>query len=470
MSGPATAGLGITLAFVLWLPAPAPRCGGGTEFVARQALNATTTGIATVDVSADGRYVAFVSLVRLAAADDNVVDDVYVLDRETRRVTLESVAADGRASDGSSVHPRLSGDGRFVVYATVGTRLLGMKGDLGQQIVRRDRLTGISIVVSRTGAGRPANGWSTQPDISHDGRYVVFESTATDLVGGADANGSGTDVYLFDAVDGSTRRISVTTAGGQPGAGDSYSPAIDAAGRRVAFTSTAPLEGAAATAAGRGLRHVFLRDLATRQTHRVSATRDGRAANGASYYPAISADGRRVAFVSSATDLEGALRRAPHEQVYLYDVEARRLRLVTRSASGGLADGGSRHPALNADGRYLVVGSDASNLHCAADCEGRADLNLVSDIYRLDTVAGVAERVSGAGLTGGAWWTASTGAAIDGSGRVVAFSSRQATDEDDLDHDDDVFVEVLPGPGGSMADMPDPPCVVAEYRPDGRLR
>jgi Tol biopolymer transport system component len=425
----------------------AAECEAPRELVARQNLRSTTTGLATVDVSGDGRYVAFVSLARLSPADDNVIDDIYVLDRSTGRVSLESVADDGRAWNGSSVHPRLSADGRFVVYATISQRLLGTRDEHGPQILRRDRTAGTTTLVSRTAAGLPGNGWSGHPDISGDGRYVVFESSATDLAAGPDANGTGTDIYVFDAVDRSIRRVSLTTAGVQPPAGESHSPAIDASGQHVVFTSTAPLDGVGVPERGRALHQVFLRDLAAGETRRLSAARQGRLPNGASYYPAISADGRVVAFISTATDLDERRRAGRHPGLHLYEVATARLRLALQSATGGPVDGWAKHPALSADGRFVVFGTDASNLLCAADCrEDQADLNLVSDIYRLDTVTGSTERVSGGARAHGPWWTTSTGAAIDGSGRVVAFSSRQPTDEDDLDHDDDAFVEVLSGP------------------------
>ena len=109
-------------------------------------------------------------------------------------------------------------------------------------MLRRDRTTGVTTLVSRTPAGAPGNGWSGVPDISDDGRFVVFESHATDLVAGPDGNGGGSDIYLFDAADGGLRRISVTTAGEQLANGQSATPAISGTGRVVAFSSTAPLD------------------------------------------------------------------------------------------------------------------------------------------------------------------------------------------------------------------------------------
>ena len=310
-------------------------------------------------------------------------------------------------------------------------------------MLRRDRTTGITTLVSQTPAGAPGNGWSGVPDISDDGRFVVFESHATDLVAGPDSNGGGSDIYLFDAADGGVRRVSVTTAGEQPATGQSATPAISGTGRVVAFSSTAPLDAPPGRPARQvDRRSVFVRDLTDGVTRRISASRDRDGPNGESYYPAISGDGHRVAFVSTATNLDDDARARRQENIYLHDDRMPRLTLLSRSASGGAADGVSRYPAVSADGRYVLFSSDASNLHCTDRCGPATDLNLVMDVYRLDTVTGIAERVSGGPLARDPWWNASWGVASDGTGRVVAFSSREPIDDADLDHDDDL---VRPG-------------------------
>lgn len=430
----------------------------GTRIV-RQMLGGPPSGIASADVSADGRFVAFVSLARLIPADANNLEDVYVLDRATGRLTLESVTAGERTADGSSGHPRLSGNGRVVVFSSVASNLAGASMDgTGTQVLRRDRATGTTILVSRTPAGAPGQGWSGNPDVSEDGRFVVFESAAADLVPGVDANGTGRDVYLFDASEGTVRRVSLDAGGRQPATGESSAPAISGSGRVVAFASTAPLGPDQSAATGTLQREVFARDLATGNVRRLSATRGGGVSNAASYYPAIDGDGRRVAFVSKATDLDDDVRATRLEHVYLYDAAAPRLRLLSRSASGGAADGNSRHPAISADGRYVIFSSDASNLACAERCGRPADVNLVSDVYRADTATGLVDRISGGGSAREAWWAGSSGPATDRTGRIVAYSSRQPVNEADLDHDDDLYVETLPAADQAGA----APCAPAE--------
>ena len=427
----------------LWLQRPEPRCEDTSVHVARQRLSGASTGPATADLSTDGRVVAFISLAQLTPDDVNTVDDVYVFDRTTSRFALESVAPGG-AADGSSQQPRVSGDGRVLVFATVASNIVGAGVvAVGAQVVRRDRATRSTTLVSHTPGGGPGNGWSGHADISDDGRFVVFESRATNLVPGHDANAGGSDVYLFDAHDGSLRRVSQTDAGEQSATGQSSTPALSGTGRFVAFSSTAPLDGPARARTEAPIRDVFRRDLTTGALTRISATQSGGVPNGPSYHPAISGDGRQVVFVSTATNLQGAVGSARPEQLYFYEADTGRLRLLSRSAAGRAGDGDSRFPAISGDGRYVVFSSAASNLRCAAGCQdGRAetsDVNLVSDVYRVDTLTGAVDRISGD--SEGPWWRVSTGAAVDGTGHVVAFSSRQPIDDADLEDDDDLFVK-----------------------------
>jgi Tol biopolymer transport system component len=438
-------------------------CEAPGTHVARQALGGSVTGAASVDVSGDGRVVAFVSLRRLTAADVNTVDDIYTLDRTTGAVTLESVAASG-PGNGSSQQPRISADGRVVVFSSMASHVIGA-ATAASQVMRRDRATGTTTLVSHTPAGRPGNGWSGQADISGDGRYVVFESQATDLVAGPDANHGGSDIYRYDATDGAVRRISLTDAGVQSASGQSGTPAIDTAGRFVVFTSTALLDGPARARPDDPIRSVFRRDLVTGDMRRLSAARGGGVPDGASYHPAISGDGRRTVFVSVATNLAGGAGRTRRQQLYLHDADTGLLRHLSRSAAGGGADGASRHPAVSGDGRFVVFSSDASDLPCADRCGPFADLNLVSDVYRLDVATGAVDRVSGGAGSREAWWTASGGAAIDGPGRVVAFSSRQPVDEADLEDDDDLFVAVLPATGDAGRATVNRPCGPVPLRP-----
>ena len=207
------------------------------RMVLRQGWPQAPSGIPAGAVSGDGRHVAFVSAARLLPADTNVLDDIYILDRESQRLTLATVSYSGAASDGTALNPQLNADGRYLAFNSRATVLTGApdRNEVDDVFVR-DGVTGITTRVS-VGHGRlDGNGRSAYPAISGDGRSVVFESDATDLVPGDDANGTGSDVYLADLATGGLTRIGVDEAGRQ--FARAFAPRISGNGRFVAFAAT----------------------------------------------------------------------------------------------------------------------------------------------------------------------------------------------------------------------------------------
>jgi Tol biopolymer transport system component len=188
-------------------------------------------------LSADGRYVAFYSYVPdLVAGDDNDTSDVFVHDRQTAQTTCVSVAPDGMPGDGRSYGPSISADGRYVAFESDATNLVA--GDTNGQfdVFIHDRQTGETTRVSVASDGTEGDLWSSFASISTTGRYVAFDSPATNLVAG-DTNGEG-DVFVHDRQTGETRRASVASDGTQ-GDDRSYAPSISAFGDYVAFHSHA---------------------------------------------------------------------------------------------------------------------------------------------------------------------------------------------------------------------------------------
>jgi Tol biopolymer transport system component len=403
-------------------------------------------------VSADGRYIAFVSYAPLAPADTNRRGDVYVLDRSDGHVTLESLMPAGDLSASDSGHPRISADGRFLVYES----LLAAHPPRSE-IVLRDRLYGNVTIVSAGLRGEPADGISSAPEISRDGRVIVFSSAATNLVGGRDANGRRDDVYAFDVRGGNVTRISVDNEGVQPASGASVAPSVSGDGRYVAFASSATFDGSAMTTGtgfppGRPVFEVYVRDRERNVTSPVSRA-GGRRPDGASWTPAMSADGRYVAFVSNATNLTpGDRNRSP--DVFLANLRDGSIELISRGVGGGSANGASGRPAASADGRFVAFQSEASDILCARRCTSATeDINLLWDVFVLDRQGAAVTRVSGDAAAG--WMEPSTGPSLDETGALVVFSSRHPIDASDMENDFDLFVWLRAQASGVLRKQPD---------------
>ena len=390
-------------------------------------------------LSADGRSIAFESYARLAPADTNKYCDVYVLERATGRVTLESVSTGGEVLPGGGSTPRLSGDGRYLVFDTVIQAADSLA--TGTEIVLRDRTQQTTRWVSRNPSGAVPAGSSRHPAISGDGRIVGFASSVADLVAGRDENGNSEDVYLFEVATGRTRRINTDSQSLQRSDGASYSPSISGDGRYVAFTSTARLDGGPAVfTAGRPVASIYVRDTELGTTERVSLHAAGMPPDGHSSDPSISRDGRYVVFASEATNLvPGDRNRSP--DIFLRDLRRLSLVLISRATSGGPANGASRTPVVSGDGRFVAFQSEASDLICARRCPAAdEDINLVPDVFRFDRLTGLMIRISGG--SGGGWPEESSSPQFDSAGEVIAFASRHPIDEQDISHDFDLFVRI----------------------------
>jgi Tol biopolymer transport system component len=390
----------------------------------------------SADVSANGRFVAFESQAALVSADDDTQPDIYVLDRSSGTVTLET---GDLAGETESANPRLSGDGRLLVF-----ELRTRDGDREPRldIVLRDRTAGTNRSLTGSLEDSGVFAWSRGPAISEDGRFVAFSSASTTMVRGADANGALEDVYLLRVSSGEVERVSLTSAGLQLPRGTSILPSLSADGRWIAFASTARLDETdpARQAHEAPVRSVFLRDLITGITTRVSRA-PRHQANGDSSVPSLSGDGRFVAFASNASNLSDDDRNRGTD-VFVFDRETAALTRVTRAADNSSANGTSANPVISGDGRYVAFQSEAANLVCAARCPHRdEDINLLWDVFVFDRTTGKVVRISEDEL--GGWMEWSMGPSIDRSGAVVAFSSRHPVDTDDRREDLDLFVRQL---------------------------
>jgi Tol biopolymer transport system component len=253
-------------------------------------------------ISTDGRYVAFVSTAtNLVPGDTNGTADIFVRDRQTGATTRVNVTSSGQQANGFSNITDISGDGRYVMFGTNATNLVpgGDANGAGSDDLVHDRQTGQTILVDVATNGVQASMYSSGAAISRDGRYALFSSLAPNLVPG-DTNGV-YDVFVRDLVAGTTVRVSKPNAGlGTQGDQDSYARGISPDGRYIAFDSVASNLVASDT---NNTGDAFVLDRSTGTATRVSLADAGGESPYYNFGAAISADGRYAAFVSADGDL-----------------------------------------------------------------------------------------------------------------------------------------------------------------------
>jgi hypothetical protein len=345
-----------------WLAAAGPAFGQNTT----TRVSVTSTGAqATLfsefpAISANGRFVAFDSPAPLVPSDTNSESDVYVYDRQSGGIERVSVGPGGaQTTGGSSRVPSISADGRFVAFQANATNLVSGDSNTFQDIFVRDRQTNTTARVSMapSGAGGPgsvqANGQSLDAEISADGRFVVFSSDATNLVGN-DTNAL-RDVFVVDIQTRVVTRVSVASGGAQLTGGVSSNGSLSADGAIVAFQSNAT-DAVPGDTNNQG--DVFVRDLQTATTTRISLGPGGTQGNSFSAFPRVSGEGRIIAFTTDATNFD-----ARGKGVFAHDRQT------------GMTTGLALHPgpsaslrptahAINGNGRYVCFAypSGVSNL------------------------------------------------------------------------------------------------------------
>ena len=306
-------------------------------------------------ISASGRYVAFNSSAsNLVRRDTNRAFDVFVYDRQTGKTTRVSVRSNGHQANRRSYTPSISADGRYVAFDSEATNLV--RGDTNgvADVFVRDRQTGKTTRVSLRSDGHQANRDNSAPSISADGRYVAFYSKASNLVRG-DTNDKW-DAFVHDRRTGKTRRVSVSSNGTQ-GNGQTWSAEISDNGRYVAYYSRASNLVRGDT---NGKSDAFVHDRRTGRTQRVSVSSNERQANRGAAFPSLSGGGRYVAFFSGSGLVRGDTNGK--FDVYVRDRRTGTTRQVSVSSDGTKGNRVSGWPFISRDGKYIAFQSNASNL------------------------------------------------------------------------------------------------------------
>jgi Tol biopolymer transport system component len=310
-------------------------------------------------ISENGRYVVFDSnagnLVKGGVPGNR---NIYLYDQQTHKTGLIFDGANGTPNPFKSSSPTISPDGRYVYFESNSTKIAG---SVGWQIFRYDRKTGKTILVAVPFIGTRPDGDSSGASTSETGRYVAFMSWASNLVPG-DQNQL-PDIFVKDMSQNKISLVTISSTGDKSN-GFSSTASISSDGRYVAFSSNATNLVPDDT---NNMEDVFVHDLKTGTTERISVSSTGQQTNDNSESPAISGDGRYVGFVSLATNLVPGDTNGVVD-VFVHDRRTGITERVSVSSSGqqqafgGLNySGGYDKVSLSATGRYVTFVSQATN-------------------------------------------------------------------------------------------------------------
>ena len=290
---------------------------------------------------------------------------VFAASATAQSTTRETVDARGFEVVSGGFDSKITPDGRFVVFASVDPNLVQGDTNANTDIFRRDRSTGEVVLVSRSTSGLQGSSFCAEADVSADGRYVVFQTQSPEFMSEGDLD---QDVFVRDITAGTLRCVSNTS-------GSSLHPSISADGRYVAFASTSASLVAGDT---NNAFDIFVYDLQTSQTTRVSVASNGAQADSHSYHTAISGDGRFVAFESVATNLVAGPPPPGSQQIYVHDVLTGATELVSQAPGGAAQAGYYSLPSISADGRFVtLLGQATSGINSVLERDRLAGQSLV---------------------------------------------------------------------------------------------
>lgn len=381
--------------------------------------------------SADARYIVFYSdAPEFVVGDTNGVSDVFVRDRLTGTTKRVSVATDGAQGNDWSSLGAISDDGKLIAFSSAASNLVLGDTNGKTDIFLHDLTTNVTTLVSTGFGATQADGSSQSPSISASGRFVAFQSTASNIVVG-DTNNS-TDIFVADTATGEITRANLSSSGAETTGGAS-SPSISADGRYVAFQSNSP----DLVAGYSGRVNVYVRDRLTGTTEIISRIPGGGQANGESIGPVISGDGRYVGFTSFASDIVPG-DTTQFEDVFVYDRQTGTTVLASVLNDGSQLDAQKARIHLSDDGKYASFSAYDQQNPDGSTTYSR------SSIYVRDMVQGITERLTYA-LDGSLVNGISSNRGISGDGKHVTYTSSASNIvPSDLNGLTDVFVAQNP--------------------------
>lgn len=401
--------------------------------------NKQTVGLSFYNNNLNDTTLARSVMSGIDASDASVTSALSVISQNSGNgdatdIALVSITADGTIANSSSLASSISSDGRYITFESYATNLINGDTNAKEDIFLKDTQTGTVSLISSSSSGTIGNDASVAPVISADGRYVVFESYSSNLISGS---GGISDVFLKDTQTGNTTLISQSISG-YGGNDDSYNTSISSDGRYVVFRSDA-LNLVNGDTNGYG--DIFLRDTQTGITSLVSSSSSSEIGNRASWYPDISADGNFVVFESASSNIVAG--DVPQifdgyelwfSDIFLKNTITGAATLISSNSSGAFGNSDSFNASISSNGRYVVFDSTATNLVSG-------DTNSQSDIFLKDTLTGVTTLVS-CTATGEQGNYGSYSPSISADGRFVVFySSASNFVSGDTNDNVDVFLK-----------------------------
>lgn len=346
----------------------------------------------------------------VALTTTSILPDPRSLGASRLKTRMMSVGSDSRQSNGHSSYPSISHNGRWIAFESTATNFVRVdKNGESFDVFVRDRRTGTTRLVSQSSIGEQGNRDTRYPDFSRDGRFIVFTSEADNLVPNDENDTS--DIFVRDLLSNTTERVTVGFDGTEAN-GPSFFPRLSGDGRYVVFTSSASNLVPADT---NRVMDAFVVDRQERTTERVSVTSEGLQVGARTDYAVISDDGSTVAFTSWAESLDPRYQDEwlDSQQVYVHDRLTRETELGAVNSEGDETDDQSLSPSLSRDGRFLVFSDDESLMSWGSG---------VQQVYWRDRAQGETRIVSvdPRGETPGA---DSMGGIVSGNGRWVVFAS-----------------------------------------------
>jgi len=382
-------------------------------------------------ISANGRYVVFDSIAStLTANDTNDTWDIFLRDRELSITRRLSLSVDGGDANDASLDPVISDNASVIVFSSSASNLVANDMNGSSDIFSYSIVDNAIERISVDSSGNESDGDSRLPDVSYNGRFVVFESAAANLVAGD--NNQAADVFLYDRANNSIERVSLSHLG-EGANGPSYEPAVSDDGRFIVFASDADN---LVVNDNNNVKDIFVRDRQENTTRRLSVSSAGLEADADSDTADISGNGKIAVFRSDATNLVAGDTNSAHD-IFSYDLQqAKTDRLSVNSLGEEANTAAFTKPTITVDGRYVAFYSSASNL--AAN-----DVNASWDVFVHDRTEQVTHLVSvnNNAMAGDA---SSFEPYISAYGHYVVFGSVAANlTPEDLNESWDIFLHVL---------------------------